>query len=65
MRKKFKALYERPDLWKEDYLKMMGYDMKSLTSRNSDDNPGHVDVNNVINNEEKVVETGDIEAVLV
>ena len=67
MRKQFKEiLYERPDLSKEEYLKKMGYDINSLTIYNSGDNSVHVvDVNSVINNEEEVVATEEIEAVLV
>ena len=65
MRKKFKEIYERPDLSKEDYLKMIGYDIDSLTIHDSGDNSAHVDVNSVINNEEEVVATEEVGAVLV
>ena len=65
MRERFKEMYERPDLSKEDYLKIMGYDIKQLTSAKSDDNPVHVDINNVINNEVEVDQTEENLGVLV
>ena len=46
MREQFKEMYERPDLSKEDYLKMMGYDIKQLTSAKSDDNPVYDEIKN-------------------
>ena len=65
MRKRFKEMYERPDLSKEDYLKMMGYDIKQLTNAKSDDNHVHVVINNVINNEVEVDQTKENLGVLV
>ena len=49
MREQFLEMHERPNLWKEDYLKTMEYNVKQLTNVESD-NPVHVDVNNIINN---------------
>ena len=65
MREQFKEMYERPDLSKEDYLKMMGCDIKQLTSAKSDDNPLHAVTNNVIKNEVGVDQTEENLGVLV
>ena len=65
MREQIKEMYERPDLSKEDYLRMMGYDIKQLTSAKSDDNPLHAVINNAIKNEVGVDQTEENLGVLV
>ena len=65
MQERLKKIYERPNQSKKDYLKLMRYDINSLTIHNSGESYVHVDVRRVINNEEEVVATEEVGAVLV